>query len=771
MVPNRLLSLLTATALMSCSPVLAHAPPPTTTDGIKGLADRLLPGQGDSFDFVLTARNDAWSRWNPPTNDHYTVAGSPGGRIRVEGTTLSALARGLRHYATETLQLDDFWFVDNCRNVSGPLPTPKGTLTGSSVVPWRYNLNTVTFSYTFAWYTWADWEKLLDWAAWRGVNLQLAWVGYEKIFLDSFRALGLADDEIVPFFSGPAFQAWNRFGNIKGSWGGVGGLPLAWIDAQFELQRRIVARMVELGITPVLPAFPGFVPDAIRRVRPSANVTRAPVWGGVPEQSRDYFLSPLDDTFAELQHAFVSRQMQAFGNVTNFYTLDQFNELTTAEGDGEYLSGVSRQTYRGLTEANPAAVWLMQGWLFYSSKDYWTQERIDAYLGGVPEKQSMLILDLYSENEPQWQRTRSYAGRPWIWWPVLALDSSDSLVGFGLTPEAYEGNEVVYDLLLDQAWSRTAIEAKSYFRGWTRRRYSEASSIPPSLFEAWDLLRAHVYDNKDHRIPCAGVGVYQLAPSLSGLVNRTFHFPAPTALHYDPEVLKEVWGLMLDAAAHEGSLWEVPTFQLDVVDVTRQVMSNAFIDIYTDLVRAYNDTMQIRGGSRPGGPRVPSREVSVKGQTLLDFLDSLDLVLSTQEHFTLDKWLGDAQRWAKVTGADELISFNARSQVTVWIWESPFLNDYSARAWAGLTRSYYRPRWSLFVEGLKEATARGSLDEKALNAKIRAFEKEWQYGGFGLETGPAGERTRLRDTLMRVQRQWPSVFARRRVDAKHPQLK
>lgn len=48
----------------------------------------------------------------------------------------------LRHYATDTLHLDEFWFVDSYQKASGPLPSPKSALKGSSTVPWRYNLNT-----------------------------------------------------------------------------------------------------------------------------------------------------------------------------------------------------------------------------------------------------------------------------------------------------------------------------------------------------------------------------------------------------------------------------------------------------------------------------------------------------------------------------------------------------------------------------------------------------------------------------------------------------
>ena len=591
----------------------------------------------------------------------------------------------------------------------------------------------------------------------------------------------MTDEEIIPFFSGPAFQSWNRFGNTKGSWGGVGDLPLSWIESQFDMQEKIVARMVELGITPVLPAFPGFVPDAFRRVRPNANVTRSGWSGASGNYTGDYFLDPLSDSSAELQHSFITKQIEAFGNVTNIYTLDQFNEMSPASGKTEYLSNVSSNTYKAMTAANPSAIWLMQGWLFYNEMDFWTQERINAYLGGVEEKKSMLLLDLFSESNPQWQRTKSYAGRPWIWCqlhdfgsnmnmfgkatnvtvdPIEAVRESDSLVGFGLTPEGYEGNEVAYDLLLEQAWSPIAIDKNQYFHDWATLRYGGISNLPSSMYQAWQLLGEHVYDSKDPNIPNVGVGVYQISPALTGLVNRTGHFPPPTALSYNPKTLVQVWSLMQEAANKEHSLWEVPAFQLDFVDVTRQVMSNAFIDIYLDLVESYNRTVENSNKRRNNKESERDDDLETNGNRLLKFLDALDKVLSTNKHFTLGNWLNAARHWADVTEDDKLFSFNARNQVTVWFWQSPVpsLNDYSARAWSGLTGGYYRERWSIFIDGLKEAVKTGHLDNDAITKKIGNFEQKWQYEGFEVSGSKRANKS-LKDTVDEVQRQWPGIFS------------
>lgn len=43
--------------------------------------------------------------------------------------------------------------------------------------------------------------------------------------------------------------------------------------------------------------------------------------------------------------------------------------------------------------------------------------------------------------------------------PIEALHNSSSLIGFGLTPEGQEGNEIMNDLLLDQAWDTSPIDS------------------------------------------------------------------------------------------------------------------------------------------------------------------------------------------------------------------------------------------------------------------------------------------------------------------------
>lgn len=83
------MKLLAALCVGACALVNA-----ASTDSIRALADRFLDGKGDAFEFTLTEDVAEWSRWNAPTNDNYTVTAGSNGKIHIQGTTLSALARG-----------------------------------------------------------------------------------------------------------------------------------------------------------------------------------------------------------------------------------------------------------------------------------------------------------------------------------------------------------------------------------------------------------------------------------------------------------------------------------------------------------------------------------------------------------------------------------------------------------------------------------------------------------------------------------------------------
>ncbi|KAF2656863.1 glycoside hydrolase family 89 protein [Lophiostoma macrostomum CBS 122681] len=744
--------------LLGCCALFWSISTATSIQGIQDLVKRRVPDQYEEFVFTL----DANSNSSEVANDTYTIS-TLNGSIAIQGTSLSALATGLRRYFTDVAHSDIYWFIGNhLDQVASPLPRPTEVITGESIVPWRYHFNTVTFSYTSPFWNWSDWELELDWLALHGVNLPLAWVGFEKILLDVFRDINLTDSEILPFFSGPAFQAWNRFGNIQGSWGGE--LPLSWIDGQFDLQKKIITRMLELGMTPILPAFTGFVPRAISDVYPNASIVNGSRWEDFPLQyTNTTFLEPADPLFADLQNRVISKQIEYYGDITSFYTLDQYNENDPYSGDLDYLRNATRGTWQSLKAADADAVWVMQGWLFYSNSDFWTNERIEAFLSGVEEDADMLILDLFSESQPQWQRTNSYYGKPWVWCelhnyggnmglygqvdnvtgnPVAALANSSSMVGMGLTPEGQEGNEIMYKLLLDQAWSAEPIDTETYFRQWTRNRYASSQhtedELPGQLYRAWELLRKSAYNNTNLTSNAVPKAIFEPAPNITGLVGRTGHHP--TTINYNPNDIVEAWRNLYAAATEEdASLWANDAFQHDFVDVTRQVFANAFLAEYETFIALWNSS----SSSTTVSDSTTTTALQTHATRLTTTLSTLDTLLSTLPQFSLQTWVDSAA----TSTIEEYYISNALNQITLWGPDGEIL-DYASKSWGGLVRAYYLPRWQAFL-GYVLGVGPQAYEASVARARVKEVEDAFQESG-GSALGSDGDEKGVREVVQSV---------------------
>jgi len=103
-------------------------------------------------------------------------------------------------------------------------------------------------------------------------------------------------------------------------WGGP--LSQNWLDQQLALQKKILSRMIELGMVPVLPSFSGNVPAVFSKLFPSANITRLGDWNTVDADPRwccTYLLGPSDALFIEVGQAFIKQQIKEYGDVTNIY--------------------------------------------------------------------------------------------------------------------------------------------------------------------------------------------------------------------------------------------------------------------------------------------------------------------------------------------------------------------------------------------------------------------------------------------------------------------
>ena len=414
-----------------------------------------------------------------------------GDKVVIRGNNYVNIATGLNWYLKYYAGIHLSW-----NGMTAELPeslpkvsTPVRKETNLSL---RYDFNYCTYSYTMAFWDWERWEKEIDWMALRGVNMPLATVASEAIAERVWLKMGLKEEDIRAFFTGPAHLPWHRMGNLNG-WDGP--LTDGWQKEQIKLQHKILNRMRELGMEPIAPAFAGFVPTAFAERHPEIQFKHLE-WGGFDEKYNAYVLPPETPYFKEIGKLFIEEWEKEFGKNT-YYLSDSFNEmkLPVAEGDDDgkhkLLAQYGESIYHSIAAGNPDAVWVTQGWTFGYQHDFWDKASLQALLSRVPDDK-MIIIDLGNDypkwvwgTEQTWKNHDGFYGKKWIFSYVPnfggktpmtgdlqmyatssaeALHSANAgnLVGFGSAPEGLENNEVVYELLADMGWTGDSIDLDSW---------------------------------------------------------------------------------------------------------------------------------------------------------------------------------------------------------------------------------------------------------------------------------------------------------------------
>ena len=94
---------------------------------------------------------------------------------------------------------------------------------------YRYFFNYCTFSYTYAFDNWEEWEKTLDYLLLSGYNLILNPIGLETVWRNTLLSIGYTEKQADEFLCGPAFYAWQWMMNMTG-W--AGGVPKWWYEVK-----------------------------------------------------------------------------------------------------------------------------------------------------------------------------------------------------------------------------------------------------------------------------------------------------------------------------------------------------------------------------------------------------------------------------------------------------------------------------------------------------------------------------------------------------------
>ncbi|KAK6140534.1 hypothetical protein DH2020_025711 [Rehmannia glutinosa] len=542
-----------------------------------------------------------------------------------------------------------------------------------------------------------------------GVNLPLAFTGQEAIWQKEFN---ITKQDLNDFFGGPAFLAWARM---------------------------------------VLPSFSGNVPAALKAIFPTANISRLGDWNtvdGDPRWCCTYLLDPSDPLFIEIGEAFMKQQIKEYGDVTDIYSCDTFNENSPPTNDPTYISSLGSAVYEAMSKADNDAVWLMQSvagnglailfrLIILETTTDEGEELLECMLhnfGGNIEMYGILDAVASGPIDARVSENSTMS----LPHPILQFTKTLRQIGVGMCMEGIEQNPVVYELMSEMAFRSDRFQLEEWLTTYSHRRYGKSVY---QVEDAWKILHHTIYNctdgiadhNTDYIVkfpdwdPSVNnqLGVPEIIQrhKLAGVQQKIrffFHetsssLPQPHMWYKNKDAVRAL-KLFLDAG---NELAELPTYRYDLVDLTRQSLSKLANEIYLSAIHAFWDK--------------DAKALSLHCLKFLQLIKDIDKLLAADDNFLLGTWLESAKKLS--LNADEMQQYewNARTQVTMWYDNTKYvqskLHDYANKFWSGLLEDYYLPRASMyFTRLLKSLKENEDFKMEEWRKEWIAFSNKWQAG-------------------------------------------
>ena len=682
---------------------------------IKDLLERIDPGASKKFAIELKEGE----------RDFFELD-QKGKRVAVSGNSYVNIAVGLNWYLKYYAGIHLSWngMTAELPDVLPPVTRKERHETDLTL---RYDFNYCTYSYTMAFWDWTRWEQEIDWMALHGINLPLAAVGQECVWRNMLLRLGYTKEEAGRFIAGPAFLAWWAMNNLEG-WGGP--LPDSWYAQQEELQKKILKRMKEYGIRPVLPGYSGMVPNNAGE-KLGLDVAKPELWNGF---TRPAFLLPTDGRFAEIAALYYEEQEKLFGKA-DYYSMDPFHEVENA--DAVDFDAAGKAVMKAMKAANPKAVWVVQGW---------TENPRPEMIRSL-ESGDLLILDLFSECRPMWgipsiwKREKGYEQHDWLFCMLLNFGANvglhgrmDQLLdnfyltknnplaahlkGIGLTMEGSENNPVMFELMCELPWRPEKFTKEEWLKNYLFARYGTRD---PQIEKAWMLLANSIYNcPAGNNQQGTHESIFCGRPSMNNFQASSW---SKMENYYDPTVTAEAARLMLSVAdKYRGN----NNFEYDLTDIVRQAIADEGRITYNRAIADFKS--------------FDKRSYARDSRRFLQLLLLQDRLLATRPEFRVGSWIAKARHLGDTPKEKDLYEWNARTQITTWgnrfCADEGGLRDYAHKEWNGLLRDFYYKRWSAWWEMLQ-----GVLDgrRKLEDIDWYAMEEPWTKAHNVYSNAPEGD--------------------------------
>ena len=508
------------------------------------------------------------------------------------------------------------------------------------------------------------WEKEIDFMAMHGINVAFQPVGFDGILYRTLCEIGMKDDVIADFSSGPAFIMRQLTGNVAGM-NSINSKE--YLERKIYVGRQITQRKKELGITPVLPAALPSVPFNLRRKYLKMDIFKAPMWHNFPPI---FFMKPENAFFEVFNKKFLNFQRELIGETSSYFFEPLYD--VNQRGYNSHLISIGEALDDLLGEFDENAVCYTH--LSAIGPDFFKKASADRFIvinDSDEDKPEFLSgkKHLVAIKGNSFGRTALYGNIDKVSRCPYAVNKSENLLGSAVELDTFSENPMYCAAVLEAIKTDEAFDGDALIRDFTGKRYRTDDF-------ADDMLRlkklCYTTDEAAGSIICA-------RPSTK--LSHTAPFDT-LERQYDFRELYDIANSIVNSETRKND-----KMRLDAVSIVRQFLSELAYPVYRTATALFKE-----------------KNVSHFEQAsnlFLEICQDMDRLLKTQEETNLSTRFELAHELGNSKEENQAIDLNFLMYHTIWgPIDRSVLYDTAWCELGGMIKDFYAQRWFMYFRAL-----------------------------------------------------------------------
>lgn len=469
---------------------VAH--PVTPEDMEKAVSQIMLRVVGSrAYDFNFS--------YIPATNEpEFFEVSAKNGNIVIKGNSIVAMAKGAYEYLQKACYVQ---YNHNSGKITLPKSLPDFTIPKTPAqTDYRIYLNSKTYDKSLAYWQWEDWEKEIDIMALHGINAPLSLLGQEAVWQAVYEKMGIRGTQLDNFFSSPSFQ----MATFRGNNAGVNpALPQSYINKTKELQNKILSRMLQLGMKPIVPTFNGVVPPAYIKRNPNAEHFVISAKNNLKKENNAYVLQPGTTDFLNIGMSFIETYRKLYGKAVNFtFELPEISEQEIiGTGVSQKLGLFGSSIYNSIVATVPDGKLFINCNADKNASAFEKANNVATLASNIDNKSVFVIVN--TSDVANFQLPTQLINKNWILNINIQSDyfidsnlenalqtisqtlknKKNNCVGVGYAPYKHNTNEITFNAIEAQLWSNTNIGNEDFLLNFFSARYGAKSK---EFIEIWE---------------------------------------------------------------------------------------------------------------------------------------------------------------------------------------------------------------------------------------------------------------------------------------------